>query len=285
MPATGFAAKMHQALRHVDVHGRIHVAAWELGVEDGKLFIRGEEVVPAANTIKVPILAAALKEVGSGRLELERSMPLPTRRAGGSGVVQALTGLVSLTSLTLADLLTLMAIVSDNAATNIIIELLGMDPINAFCTEQGLGGTVLRRRMMDTKPASQGFENTTTALDQAKLLDAVADGALLLRTFALQALAAQQFTDALPSLLPDSVQVAHKTGELPGVRHDVGIITAANGRRAVVSVLVTGLDGGLIAPRTGDAGPVESPQSFQVNAGNVIAAVGYAAWRALERSV
>jgi beta-lactamase class A len=209
-------------------------------------------------------------------------MPLPTRRAGGSGVVQALAGLVSLT---IGDLLTLMVIVSDNAATNIIIELLGMDRINAFCIEQGLGGTVLRRRMMDTEAASQGLENTTTALDQAKLLDAVADGALLaepLRTFALQALAAQQFTDALPSLLPDSVQVAHKTGELPGVRHDVGIITAANGRRAVVSVLVTGLDGGLILPRTGDAGPVESPQSFQVDAGSAIAEVGYAAWRALE---
>jgi beta-lactamase class A len=282
MPATGFAAKMHQALRHIDGRGRMHVAAWELGVEDGKLLIRGEEVVPAASTIKVPILAAALEEVGSGRLELERSMPLPTRRAGGSGVVQALAGLVSLT---IGDLLTLMVIVSDNAATNIIIELLGMDRINAFCIEQGLGGTVLRRRMMDTEAASQGLENTTTALDQAKLLDAVADGALLagpLRTFALQALAAQQFTDALPSLLPDSVQVAHKTGELPGVRHDVGIITAANGRRAVVSVLVTGLDGGLISPRTGDVGPVESPQSFQVDAGSAIAEVGYAAWRALE---
>jgi beta-lactamase class A len=282
MPPTGFAAKTHQALRHIDVRGRMHVAAWELGVEDGKLLIRGEEVVPAASTIKVPILAAALEEVGSGRLELERSMPLPTRRAGGSGVVQSLAGLVSLT---IADLLTLMVIVSDNAATNIIIELLGMDRVNAFCAEQGLGGTVLRRRMMDTEAASRGLENTTTALDQAKLLGAVADGTLLaepLRTFALQALAAQQFTAALPSLLPDSVQVAHKTGELPGVRHDVGIITAANGRRAVVSVLVTGLDGGLISPRAGDAGPVESPQSFQVDAGSAIAEVGHAAWRALE---
>jgi beta-lactamase class A len=285
MPASDFAAQMHHAIRDIDVRGRMHVAAWELGTDDGKLVIRGEEVVTAASTIKVPILAAALKEVGSGRLELDRPMPVPTRRAGGSGVLQALTGLVSLT---LADLLTLMVIVSDNAATNAIIELLGMDHINAFCAEQGLGGTVLRRRMMDAAAISQGLENTTTALDQAKLLDAVAETALLaepLRTFALQALAAQQFTDALPSLLPDSVQVAHKTGELPGVRHDVGIITAANGRRAVVSVLVTGLAGGPISPRAGAAGPGESPQSLKVNAGNAIAAVGYAAWQALDRSV
>jgi beta-lactamase class A len=284
MPAGGFAARLRQAIRHIDARGRMYVAAWELGVDDGKLLIRGEEVVPAASTIKVPILAAVLKEVGSGRLELERPMPIPARRAGGSGVVQALTGVVSLT---LADLLTLMIIVSDNAATNVIIELVGMDHINAFCTEHGLRGTVLRRRMMDAEAASQGLENTTTALDQAKLLDAVAEGAMLaepLRTFALQTLAAQQFTDALPSLLPDSVQVAHKTGELPGVRHDVGIITAANGRRAVVSVLVTGLDGGSISPRAGEASPVESPQSLKVSAGNAIAAVGYAAWRALDRS-
>jgi beta-lactamase class A len=285
MPAGGFAAQMQQAIRHIDARGRMHVAAWELGVHDGKLLIQGEEVVPAASTIKVPILAAVLKEVGTGRLKLERPMPIPTRRAGGSGVVQALTGLVSLT---LADLLTLMIIVSDNAATNVIIELLGMDHINAFCTEQGLAGTVLRRQMMDAEATSRGLENTTTALDQAKLLDAVAQGALLaepLRTFALQTLSAQQFTDALPSLLPDSVQVAHKTGELPGVRHDVGIITAANGRRAVVSVLFTGLDGGMISPRAGEASPVESPQSLKVSAGTAIAAVGYAAWRALDRSV
>jgi beta-lactamase class A len=285
VPVGPFAARMQEAMRHIDMRARMQVAAWELGVDDGKFLIRGEQVVPAASTIKVPILAAALKEVGSGRLQLERPISIPARRTGGSGVLQALPGLVSLT---LADLLTLMVIVSDNTATNVIIELLGMDHINAFCTEQGLEGTVLRRRMMDAEASGRGIDNTTTALDQARLLEAVAGRSLLaepLRMFAMRTLAAQQFTDALPSLLPDGIEVAHKTGELPAVRHDVGIITAANGRRAVVSVLVTGLTGGLNSTLAGEVSSAESPQSLKASAGNAIAAVGYAAWQALDRSV
>jgi beta-lactamase class A len=281
----GFAAQMRQAMRDVDVPGRLHVAAWELGVEDGRFLIRGDEAVSAASTIKVPILAAVLKEVSSGQLQLERPIPIPARRAGGSGVLQAMTGI---DTLTLADLLTLMVIVSDNAATNTIIETTGMGPINAFCAELGLRGTVLRRLMMDMEAARRGLENTTTALDQSRLLEALAGDTLLaepLRTFAIRTLAGQQFNDALPSLLPEDAHVAHKTGDLPGVRHDVGIITAASGRRAVVSVLVTGLDGAPATTRAGDVNVPESPQSMMASAGMAIAAVGHAAWQALEGSV
>jgi beta-lactamase class A len=278
----GFAAQLRAALSAVEAPGRLQLAAWELGVEDERVLIAGEDVVPAASTIKVPILLAALEEVASGRLQLGDRLAVPARRVGGSGVLQALPGLASLT---LADLLTLMIIVSDNAATNVIIELVGMDRINRFCAEQGLVGTVLRRRMMDAEASRQGLENTTTAVDQAILLDAIAEGALLterLRAFALQTLTAQQFADALPSLLPDGTEVAHKTGELPGVRHDVGIIAAANGRRAVVAVLVTYPEGGLtLGAEKGLRNSPQAPQSLKVSAGEAIASIGYAAWQAL----
>jgi len=278
-------AQVQRAVRPIQLHGRLHLAAWELGADDGTLLIRGDEAVPAASTIKVAILAAALKEVGAGRLQMEVPIPIPARRAGGSGVLQAMTGLGALT---LADLLTLMVIVSDNAATNMVIEMTGMGRVNAFCHELGLQGTVLRRRMMDAEAAGLGLENTTTALDQARLLDALAEGALLaepLQTFAIRTLAGQQFNDALPSLLPENAHVFHKTGELPGVRHDVGIITAASGRRAVVSVLVTGLDGALATACAGDVSALVSPQSMRANAGAAIAAVGHAAWQALGGAV
>jgi beta-lactamase class A len=271
-------------MRDLEVPGRLHVAAWELGADDGTFLVRGDEAVPAASTIKVPILAAVLQEVGSGRQQLERPIPIPALRAGGSGVLQAM----AVDTLTLADLLTLMVIVSDNAATNTIIEMTGMEVINAFCAELGLRGTVLRRLMMDTAAARRGFENTTTALDQSTLLAALAGDTLLaepLRAFAMRTLAGQQFNDGLPSLLPENAQVAHKTGDLPGVRHDVGIITAASGRRAVVSVLVTGLDGVPATARAGDAGVVESPESMMAAAGMGIAAVGHATWQALDGSV
>ncbi len=281
--ATGFVAQLQQAVRQISMPGRFHLAAWELGARDGKLLIRGDEAVPAASTIKVAILAAALKWVGAGRLDLKSRIQIPARLPGGSGVLQTMTGL---RNLTLADLLTLMVIVSDNAATNMIIEITGMDGVNSFCDELGLSGTVLRRQMMDAEAASAGRDNTTTALDQAMLLEVLAQGTVLaepLRAFAIRTLAAQQFNDGLPSLLPGSAQVAHKTGELPGVRHDVGIITADNGRRAVVAALFTGLDADKSLTCTGEATTRESPELMRARAGTATAALGYAAWRALRR--
>ena len=200
-------------------------------------------MAPAASTIKVPVLAAALREVASGRRALDERIPVPAQRPGGSGVLQATPGI---RDLSLADLLTLMIIVSDNTATNIVIELIGMERINAFCQETGLASTVVRRVMMDLDARSRGIENTTSALDQATLLEALAWGDVLnqdLRDFAIRSLTLQQFNDGLPALLPDDVVVAHKTGELPGVRHDVGILTGAGGRQAVIAVLTSGSTG------------------------------------------
>jgi beta-lactamase class A len=261
-----FVMRLQHAIDGIDIHGRLHVAAWEPDAADRPLLIRADEAVTAASTIKVPILAAALEEVNAGRLELAQPNAIPPQRAGGSGVLHALS---YLHALTLADLLTLMIIVSDNTATNVVIDLIGMERVNQFCADAGLNGTVLRRKMMDAEAARLGLENTTTAHDQAKLLGAIAWGNLLpapLRAFALQALERQQFNDGLPSLLPDEVIVAHKTGELPGVRHDVGVITGPNGRQAVVAVLLSGIDADASAP--------SSPSA-------PLGAVGFAAWRAL----
>lgn len=262
-PRLDFGARLRHAVDGLAVPGRLHVAAWEPDAPDRPLLIRADEAVTAASTIKVPILAAVLEEVNAGRLDLARPSAIPAERAGGSGVLRALP---SLPVLTLADLLTLMIIVSDNTATNVVIDLVGMERVNQFCAEAGLNGTVLRRKMMDADAMRRGLENKTTARDQATLLDAIAWRNLLpapLRAFALQALEWQQFNDGLPSLLPDSVIVAHKTGELPGVRHDVGVITGPDGRQAVLAVLLSDVD----------AGP-SSPSA-------TLAGIGLAAWRAL----
>lgn len=273
-----FGMRLQHAMDGLAVRGRLHVAAWEPDAADRPLLISADEVVTAASTIKVPILAAALDEVDAGRLDLAQPTAIPSRRTGGSGVLQALP---SLHTLTLADLLTLMIIVSDNTATNVIIDLIGMERVNQFCAGAGLKGTVLRRKMMDADAARLGLENTTTAHDQATLLDAIAWSNPLsapLRAFALQALEQQQFNDGLPSLLPDEVIVAHKTGELPGVRHDVGVITGMNGRQAVVAVLVSGIDA---EPPDLHHGRSASARSNASSPSAPLAAIGFAAWRAL----
>jgi beta-lactamase class A len=273
-----FVVRLQNAIDDIDVRGRLHVAAWEPDAADRPLLIRADEAVTAASTIKVPILAAALDEVDAGRLDLAQPNAIPSQRTGGSGVLQALP---YLHTLTLADLLTLMIIVSDNTATNVVIDLIGMERVNQFCADAGLNGTVLRRKMMDTEAVRLGLENTTTAHDQAKLLGAIAWGNLLpapLRAFALQALERQQFNDGLPSLLPDEVTVAHKTGELPGVRHDVGVITGTNGRQAVVAVLLSGLDA---VPLDLCGGRSASTQSNGFSPLSSLSTIGFAAWRAL----
>jgi len=261
---TGLGVRLRQALDGLPARGRVHVAAWEPDEAGRPLLVLADEVVTAASTIKVPILAAALSDVEAGRLDLAQPTAIPSQRTGGSGVLHALP---SVRTLTLADLLTLMTIVSDNTATNVVIDVIGMDRVNQFCARVGLKGTVLRRKMMDADAVRRGLENTTTARDQATLLDAIAWRDLLpapLRAFALQALEQQQFNDGLPALLPDGAIVAHKTGELPGLRHDVGIITGTTGRQAVVAVLVSGVD----------AGPPGSSTAS-------LAAIGFAAWQAL----
>jgi beta-lactamase class A len=275
-----FGARLQHAVDGLAVHGRLHVAAWEPDAADRPLLIRADEVVTAASTIKVPILAAALHEVDAGRLDLAQPNAIPPRRTGGSGVLQALP---HLHTLTLADLLTLMIIVSDNTATNVVIDLIGMERVNQFCAGAGLNGTVLRRKMMDADAVRLGLENTTTAHDQAKLLGALAWRNLLpapLRAFALQALERQQFNDGLPSLLPDGVIVAHKTGELPGVRHDVGVITGTNGRQAAVAVLLSGVDAEPLDLRNGRSAPPASARLIGSSPSATLAAIGFAAWRA-----
>jgi beta-lactamase class A len=263
----GFAAAVREAAARPSGPGTVHVAAWSRDDPGDRVLVQAGQAVPAASTIKVPILTAALSDVASGRLGLDQHVPLPAQRAGGSGVLQALP---AVQDLTVADVLTLMIIVSDNAATNLIIELVGMERINSFCEQAGLGATVLRRAMMDLDSRSRGIENTTSALDQATLLAALAWGDLLgdeLREFAMTVLRQQQFNEALPALLPDDAVCAHKTGEIPGVRHDAGILTAPGGQEAVVAVLVSGL-----------AGPHDQRDALAS-----ISAVGEAAWHGLSR--
>lgn len=259
------AAGLGAVLAQLDPPGQLHVAAW--CSEDGadRILWQARAPVPAASTIKVPILLAALGEVAAGRMALDRPIAIPERRVAGSGVLQALPGVHELT---LADLLTLMIIVSDNTATNAVINLIGMERVNAWCTEIGLTTTVLRRFMMDTVARRQGVENTTSAFDQASCLQTLAGQHLLtheLRDFAVATLSQQQFNDDLPSLLPDEVVLAHKTGGLPDVRHDVGIVTGTDDRRAVVAVLISGL-----------RDPVARRE-----AGAIIGTIGAATWRVL----
>ena len=95
-------------------------------------------VVPAASTIKVPILVAVLRLVARGELGLGDSMQLGDDRVGGSGPLAALA---SVTQLQVGELLELMITLSDNDATNALLDLVGLAEVDRLCAELGMGRT------------------------------------------------------------------------------------------------------------------------------------------------
>jgi beta-lactamase class A len=193
--------------------------------------LRADHPFTAASLIKLPILATALD---SG---LPLGARLPVRPAvPGSGV---LAYLADVEDMSVRDLLTLMIAVSDNTATNLLIDRIGMDQVNAWCARLGLTATVLARRMMDAEARERGQENRMSAADVASVLTRLATS-----PFAVTALEAQQLNDRLPRHLPPAFRLVHKTGELPGVRHDAGIVYPPSGAPVVLAVLTEGAHDG-----------------------------------------
>ena len=196
-------------------------------------------VLPAASTIKILISAAFWSAVARGELDpgvrvAVRATPAP----GGGGLLESLH---PDTEPALADLDLLMLAVSDNAATNVLIDAVGMPRVNALADGLGLAGTRLRRRMMDVAAAERGEENTTSAADMVALLEALAVPGRLperARRRVLAGLAQSQHTDIVPRYLPAARQrvVASKQGELAHVRHDVALIDEGD-RRVAIAVL------------------------------------------------
>ena len=178
----------------------------------------------AASIIKVPILVALAAAVDAGRLRWDQVVPAnPRDTAGGSGLIQHLSPL----PYTLRDLAMLMIVVSDNRATNLIIDLMGLDRINDYFWRVGWRDTVLGRRMYDFAARAQGRDNLTTPRDIANLFLRLLRGDLVSPTTAalvLDILKAQKLRDKLPAWLPPGTTTAHKTGELPGVQNDAGIL-------------------------------------------------------------
>ena len=132
-----------------------------------------------------------------------------------------------MTRLPVGELLDLMITLSDNDATNALLDLVGLGAVDRLCPELGMGRTSVRRRLMDPEAARAGRDNTTCAADLARVLVLLRRGELLppaQTALALDVLAAQQFLDGLPALLPAGVWHGNKTGELhrDTARHDAG---------------------------------------------------------------
>lgn len=197
-------------------------------------YIYNSKPMRSASMIKVFIYGFAMQQVKEGTISLTEPFVLSEKdMVGGAGV---LTGYEVGTVLSFQELLELMIIESDNTATNIVIDRLGMDKINEYISSNGYEDTILQRKMMDFHAAEQGYENYTSVSDLGLFYTRLYDYQCVDKDYdamMIDILKQQQDTEALPAAFPYDV-VAHKTGELIGVYNDGGIIYGKDNRIIVI---------------------------------------------------
>jgi beta-lactamase class A len=138
-----------------------------------------------------------------------------------------------------------MITVSSNLATNMLIELVGAERVQATMRELKADSIVVLRGVEDIKAYEAGLSNTTTARDLGVIFTAIADGTAASSESCremVEILERQEFNEGIPAGVPSEAQVAHKTGWITGIRHDGGIVTLPDGRRYVLVVLTRGID-------------------------------------------
>jgi beta-lactamase class A len=210
-----------------------------------KFFLHEDEIFPQASSIKIAVLAELYHQAqlsAEGATGKAKLSDLYTVNAGDlvpdSDIMQGLTP--SVTRITNGDLATMMIAVSDNSATNVLIERVGMQNVNGLMDSLGLTHTRLRRKMMDVKAASEGRENVSTPREMMTLLEQIYRGKVLNKemTGDLLKMLSTHKQSFIPRDLPDGVRTANKPGELEGVRTDSGIVFAQN-RPYVICVMTT----------------------------------------------
>lgn len=194
-------------------------------VSDAAYTVNGDVVFTQASSIKLPLLFEFYRQVDAGQWRLDEPVALQSSDiVAGSGVLQTLSA--GAVTMPLQDYVTLMITVSDNTATNMLIDRVKMQNVNTTMRRLGLPDTRLQRKMMDREAWLADSENLSTPNEQARLLE------LIYRRESLSDESTDNLLEVLSipkssrirPLLPDDVRVAHKTGSVPGVVADVGIV-------------------------------------------------------------
>ncbi|MBR1686775.1 MAG: serine hydrolase [Clostridia bacterium] len=184
--------------------------------------------VVAASVIKIPIMMEAFRQREAGLLDFTQEIVI--RAEDHLPSCGALTYMHDGLSVQVRDLVTLMIILSDNTATNKLIDILGLANIQKTIEREGLGDTVIRRKLFMAEMSRLGIQNQITAYDMGLLLERIHKGTLIseaasgeMRNILLN----QRLNGKMPFFLhSQDIACAHKTGEDDGITHDVGLIYA-----------------------------------------------------------
>jgi beta-lactamase class A len=221
-----------------EVGGKLCLTARDIG-SGRQIRYHGDQKCKTASVIKLPMLVHVAMAVAEGAVSWsDRLILTDAEKVGGSGV---LTQLSDGLALTLRDVCVLMTIVSDNTATNMLIEHLGVAPFNARMRSLGLPLTTLYRKSYTpdsdaSRPYGLGM---TTPDEMASLVQMLAEGRVggtATSEEILAILGGQTLRDSIPRALPEEWKYAGKTGGIDGVRNDVALVTAPDGSKFAVAL-------------------------------------------------
>lgn len=222
------------------LRGRVAIAARNLKTGE-TVQIHGDTRVKTASVIKLPIMVEVFYQLREGKLRLDDPLTFTDAdKVQGSGILQDLHGGLNLS---LRDAVTLMIVLSDNTATNLVIDKVGIDRVNTRMQSLGLKDTRLFKKVFlpakePLSPEATAFGlGMTTPNDMLQLLQKIARAEILDRAACDQMIAIlkkQRYTDEIPRYLSylgakPAMVTANKTGALDQVRNDVGIVYAPNG--------------------------------------------------------
>ena len=230
------------------------VAVALLDFDSGLRFsLAGDRWFHAASTIKVAVLLAIFRAVDEGRLRLDDSLHVrnrfisaadgfPFRLDSDSDALPELYQAIGRT-VNISALAEGMIAASSNLATNLLLDLVGVEYARNVLRDAQVSGVELRRGVEDHAAHERGIDNQVTADGLLTLLCAVRGNFLSneSREHAIRILLAQRFKSMIPAGLPAHAAVAHKTGEISTACHDMGIVYLPE-RQPYIAVILTEFD-------------------------------------------
>lgn len=257
-PAPVHAQEAHRQILRDHFQSRLEsmVAAYEgvgglhiVDLTDGTRFtVRDDLVFPQASAIKVPILLELFRRAEQEPGLLERRVEMTDAvRTGGSGVLRHLTAGGS--ALSLEDYAVYMILYSDNTATNVLIDALGMDAVNALSASLGAPDTRLQRKMIRPEESARGNENLSTPRDAAVIMERIATCDL-----PLSAASCDRVREILEipkggpirDPVPDAIPIAFKPGGITGVATVWGLVDVPDRPYVLVVMSNYGGNGGAL---------------------------------------
>ena len=238
--------KLEFTINEIDrnLDGVLGVAIEDLSTGQ-RLLLHGDSIFPQASSIKIAVLAELYHQTQlsaqgeSGKAKLTDLYTVRTADlVADSDIMGGLTP--GVTQITNRDLATMTVAVSDNAATNVLIDRVGMENVNVLLDSLGLHNTRLRRKMMDIKAAAEGRENISTPQEMLTLLEKIYQGKVLDKEMTADffKMLSTHKGSFIPRDLPDGLQIANKPGALEAVRTDSGIVFLQN-RPYIICVMTT----------------------------------------------